>query len=128
MTCDEQLIGVANEVIKYIDFSVIEGHRTVERQHELFLQGKTTIDGITKKGQHNFDPSRAFDLLPFPGVLHGINVWADTNRFLLFVGFVKGVARANGVILRAGADWDGDGSTINQSFHDLPHFEISLWA
>ena len=30
-----------------IDFSILEGHRSIERQYELYLQELTKIDGVT---------------------------------------------------------------------------------
>lgn len=33
---DEKLVLICNELIKRIDFTVIEGYRTRERQRELF--------------------------------------------------------------------------------------------
>ena len=122
-TCCDELQFVAREVIKIYDCSVLEGHRPVEKQNRYFLQGKSKIDGIIKKGKHNYTPSQAMDLMPYPGELHGVNVWSDFPRFYLFMGLVNGVARSNGIILRFGCDWNGDGSTADQSFHDLPHVE-----
>ena len=125
-TCHHQLQLVANEAILHVDFSVIEGHRSLERQKKLFDEGRSKIDGISQQGKHNPDPSEAFDLLPYPAMVNGVNVWEDRDRFLLFAGFVKGIATSMGITLRLGADWDGDFSTADQTFHDLPHFEILL--
>ena len=124
-TCCDELQTVAHEVIKYYDFSVIEGHRSIVRQGKLFREGKTTIDGISQIGKHNYEPSQAFDLLPYPAVLHGVNIWADRPRFYLFMGLVNGIALSNGIILRFGIDWDSDGSVVDQSFHDCPHVETT---
>jgi hypothetical protein len=49
-----------------MDFSVIEGHRTIERQNELFNQKLTKLDGYIKMSKHNYVISRAIDLLPYP--------------------------------------------------------------
>ena len=123
-TCHEHLIMVANEAIRFVDFSVIEGNRSIERQHELFLDGKSEIDGIEKMGMHNHNPSLAFDLLPYPASLHGINVWADTFRFTLFAGYILGIGQSLGIDLRWGGDWNSDWSCADQNFNDLPHFEL----
>ena len=61
-TCDERLQKVFNEVIKYIDCSVLEGHRSEERQNKLFEEGKTKVK--YPKGRHNRSPSRAVDVTP----------------------------------------------------------------
>jgi peptidoglycan L-alanyl-D-glutamate endopeptidase CwlK len=122
--CESNLQIVANEVIRFIDFSVIEGHRSVERQHELFRDGKSQIDGVTQMGNHNFVPSRAMDLLPYPAVVHGVNIWIDRDRFTLFAGFVLAVAKMKGIHLVWGGDWNGDYSMKDTGFLDLPHFEL----
>ena len=38
-SCDERLQKVFNEVIKHVDCSVIEGHRSEERQNNLYEEG-----------------------------------------------------------------------------------------
>ena len=40
-TCEKDLQKVFNEVIKHVDCSVIEGHRSEKRQNELFEKGFT---------------------------------------------------------------------------------------
>ena len=122
-TCSEQLQTVAREAIRFVDFSVIEGHRTAERQQELFADGKSQLDGVTQKSHHQSDPSRAMDLLPYPSVLHGLNIWSDFKRFTLFDGFILGIARANGIELISGIDWNRDWSMADTGFFDYPHFE-----
>ena len=46
---DQRLVDICNELIKEIDFTVIEGYRTPERQKELFDTGFSKIDGIKKR-------------------------------------------------------------------------------
>lgn len=127
-TCAEALQRVARRALSWgiVDFSVIEGHRSVERQQELYSADPplTHIDGITQKGQHNYMPSRAMDLLPYPGEINGVNVWEDRQRFCLLAGIIFSAAAVEGVQLRWGGDWDGDGNNADSSFHDLPHFEV----
>ena len=62
---DQRLVDICNELIKEIDFTVIEGYRTLERQKELFDTGFSKIDGIKKKGKHNYSPSLAIDIIPY---------------------------------------------------------------
>lgn len=123
-TCHPDLQELAHECIKHVDFSVIEGHRSRERQMELYNQGMSQLDGKTKLSKHNHSPSLAFDLLPYPAVLHGVNVWNDHDRFRHFAGFVRGVAAVKGINIRWGGDWNSDFSMEDTSFHDLPHFEL----
>ncbi|WP_373092520.1 M15 family metallopeptidase [Zhongshania sp.] len=107
-----------------MDFSVIEGHRTIERQQELYAEGKSQIDGVTKRGKHNALPSRAVDIIPYPPTVNGVNVWKDSGRFHVLAGLVYAAAALEGVNIRWGGDWDGDGNNADSSFHDLPHFEL----
>lgn len=124
ITCDDRLIAVFMEVIKHWDCSITEGHRSLERQQELFntvdAKGRrlTTIDGITQLSMHQHTPSLAVDVVPYPVD------WDDAFRFTLFAGQVKGIAAGMGIPLRWGGDWDGDLTNTDQNFHDMPHFEL----
>ncbi|WP_303605995.1 hypothetical protein, partial [Gilvimarinus sp. 1_MG-2023] len=71
-----------------MDFSVIEGHRSIARQQELYRDGKSQIDGIIQRGRHNLIPAEAVDLLPYPATLNGVNVWADRQRFCVLAGLM----------------------------------------
>lgn len=124
-TCDPRLIRLFNEVIKHYDCIIIQGHRTVAEQQALYAQGRTKpgpvvtqIDGIRTKGQHNFNPSRAVDVGPYP------LDWNDLPRFIHFAGFVKGVAIMLGIKIRWGGDWDSDNQQSDERFRDFPHFEV----
>jgi hypothetical protein len=68
--------------------------------------------------------SKAIDLLPYPAVLHGKNIWNDSERFLIFIGMIIGVGRVHGVELISGIDWNCDGSTADTDFRDMPHFQL----
>ena len=130
-TCDKDLQLIANEAIKItpIDFGISEGHRSLERQKKLFDEGNSKIDGINKKGKHNYSPSLAFDIYIY---IKGKKSKAYDQRHLCFVGGIL-IATSRRLyaegkiehILRWGANWDGDGELIyDQSFQDLPHFEL----
>ncbi len=125
-TADEQLQKVAKRalLLGVLDFSIIEGHRSVERQKELFDQGKSMIDGISKKGKHNYEPSLAIDIIPYPAKVNNINVWNDKQRFAVLAGVMFAAASLEDITLRWGGDWDHDGNNADSTFHDLPHFEI----
>lgn len=118
-TCSPKLIVLMNEVIRVtpIDFTILEGYRSVKRQQHLFRQGASKIDGVTQKGKHNHYPSQAIDIAPYP-----ID-WQDLNRFYLLAGAVLATARTHDIKVRWGGDWNGDGTWTDQTFHDLPHFE-----
>ena len=115
-TCHEDLQTVFNEVIKYVDCSILEGHRGAERQNQLFEEGKTKVKH--PKGRHNASPSRAVDVAPYP-----ID-WDDRERFHLFAGFVIGIARGMGITLRWGGDWNMNFEVDDNKFDDFPHFEL----
>ena len=105
-TCDPRLQEVFNEVIKYIDCSVLEGHRGKERQNKLCDEGKSQVR--FPDGRHNAMPSRAVDVTPYPVD------WDDRERQTLFAGFVLGW----------GGDWDMDFQVMDNRFDDFPHFEV----
>lgn len=145
-TCHPDIARVFNRVIEFYDCSVLEGARTLERQKELYSQGRkmfeggewrvvnqgevvTHVDGVNERSAHQTTPeeplSRAIDVVPWPTVLHQKDIWQDHFRFTLFAGQVLGIAESMHIPLIWGGDWDGDGSARNQNFHDYPHFELA---
>ena len=115
-TCDDRLQKVFNEVIKHVDCSVLEGHRSKDRQNKLYEEGKTKVK--YPNGRHNRQPSSAVDVTPYPVD------WKDRERQTLFAGFVIGVASQMGINLRWGGDWDQDFQVVDNRFDDFPHFEL----
>ncbi len=110
------LQAVFREVIKTFDHTVIEGFRGQAEQDAAFHAGKSKLK--FPQSMHNRRPSLAVDVCPYP-----ID-WTDTRRFYLFAGYVLATARSMGVELRWGGDWDRDLQWKDQTFHDLPHFEL----
>ena len=119
-TCDPALQAVVNRVMEWqvMDFSVTEGHRSIERQQKLFKQGRSKLDGINKKGKHNYMPSRAVDLAPYP-----ID-YQDLDRFKILAGLMFAAAAEEGVVIRWGGDWDMDWNMAEGDSWDKPHFEL----
>ena len=115
-TCEKDLQMVFNEVIKYVDCSVLEGHRSGERQDKLYDEGKTKVR--YPNGRHNSNPSLAVDVTPYPVD------WKDRERQTLFAGFVLGIANQMGINIRWGGDWDQDFEVQDNKFDDFPHFEL----
>jgi len=115
-TCDEDLIALFNEVIKYFDCSVLEGYRGKEKQNKYFDEGKSKLK--YPEGRHNKKPSNAVDVVPYP-----ID-WDDRERMSYFAGFVKGVAFTMGIPIRWGGDWNNNNDLKDNNFDDLPHFEL----
>tara|TARA_R100001143_G_C3289451_1_gene100474 strand:+ start:285 stop:677 length:393 start_codon:yes stop_codon:yes gene_type:complete len=115
-SCDERLQDVFNEVINYVDCSILEGHRSKERQNKLYDENRTKVK--YPNGRHNSSPSKAVDVTPYPVD------WEDRERQTLFAGFVLGLARNMGIRLRWGGDWDMDFQVMDNRFDDFPHFEV----
>ena len=115
-TCHEDLQELFNEVIKFFDCTVIQGHRGKEEQNKYFDEGKSKVK--YPNGRHNANPSNAVDVVPYP-----ID-WKDTDRMYYFAGFVKGIAYKMGIPIRWGGDWNDNTEVKDTNFKDLPHFEL----
>jgi peptidoglycan L-alanyl-D-glutamate endopeptidase CwlK len=115
-SCHPDLQNLFNEVIKNYDCTIIEGFRSNECQEELYCQGKSKLKA--GKSKHNQSPSLAIDVVPYP-----IN-WNNRIGFYHFVGYVKATADQLNIKIRCGADWDNDNDLHDQTFFDLPHFEL----
>ena len=120
-TCHPDLRALFRRVVEEQDCAVICGIRTKEEQETAFLAGASTKRWPDSK--HNVTSpeqlSIAVDVVPYPVD------WTDKGRFYMFVGYVKRIAFEMSINIRCGADWDNDGYTKDQKFHDLPHFELN---
>lgn len=110
-----------------VDFKVLEGVRTEERQKVLYAQGRTTPGPIvtwTLNSNHFVNKTTGFghavDLLPEP------YDWRDLKQFDLMAEAMMEAAKELGVTIRWGADWDSDGKPREKGETDSPHFEIRL--
>ena len=115
-TAEEPLQRLFNRVIKKFDCSVICGHRGREEQEKAFREGKS--QARFGQSKHNHYPSRAVDVVPYP-----ID-WEDREYFARFAGYVQAVADDEGINIRWGGDWDMDNRSNDETFSDLPHFEL----
>jgi len=130
-TCHEDLQKIFALAIQLspVDFIITEGHRSVQRQNELFKKGVSKIDGYRILGKHNLTPSMAVDICacvkdnkklaydPAHLAAIGGSVFAAT-QILLGEKEIKHQ-------LRWGANWDMDGEILtDQRFDDMPHFEL----
>ena len=115
-TCDQRLQDIFNEVIKTWDCTIMCGYRGEYEQNQAYHNRKSGLKFPQSK--HNKSPSKAVDVAPYP-----ID-WNDTIAFASFAGYVKRVAEEQGVQIRWGGDWNRDGFNKDQTFNDLPHFEI----
>ena len=117
-SCDPDLIRLFNEVVKHFDCTVTCGFRSQVEQDEAYRTGRSQLQ--FPASNHNVYPSRAVDVIPYPVD------WDDIDRFLLFIGFVKGVASQMGIKVRSGIDWDDDWNIKEHRFLDYPHFELVI--
>ena len=119
---DEQLVNIVKRAIEIseVDFTVLEGVRTLERQRELYAQGRTAPGKIvtwTMKSRHI--EGKAVDLVPYP------LDWNDLEKFNKIKDAMFQAARELDVNLRWGADWNGNGEYREKGEYDSPHFEIN---
>lgn len=111
--------------ISKVDFKVVEGVRTKERQAELYSQGRTSPGNIvtwTMNSNHFVDKNTGFghavDILPAPYDWKDLKNFDEVSRAMLQAG------KEIGVGVRWGADWDMDGNPRERGESDSPHFEL----
>ena len=119
---DKTLVNIVKRAIEIseVDFSVLEGVRTLERQRELYAQGRTAPGKIvtwTMKSKHI--DGKAVDLVPYP------LDWNDLSKFDKIRNAMFQAAKEQDVNLRWGADWNGNGEYREKGEYDSPHFELN---
>lgn len=139
-TAHQDLIEHFQWVVKWFDCTILQGHRGEEAQNAAADAVPPRSKVRWPKGKHNAFPSNAVDAGPYTHAVRGVDwntaIVAPTHRHLVswkavrnlcrfyyFAGFVLGSARARGLRLRWGGDWDGDRYFDDQKFNDLVHFE-----
>ena len=108
-TCDPEIQEVLNEAINHFDFSVIWGHRGKFHQNRVFREGNSKVQWPNSR--HNTSPSRAVDIVPYPGGFAN-----EDEAFYKMATYIFRVAGDKGVHLSWGGHW--------RSFKDLAHFEL----
>tara|TARA_R110000787_G_scaffold163632_1_gene276795 strand:+ start:2993 stop:3313 length:321 start_codon:yes stop_codon:yes gene_type:complete len=100
------MVAVVKRAIEItdVDFTVIEGIRSVERQRELLKGGHST----TMNSRHI--TGHAVDMVPWPVD------WEDLERFEMMAKAMKTAAKELDISIVWGGDW--------KSFYDAPHFEL----
>lgn len=114
--CHPDLRKLVAEVIKHYDVTVICGYRGEADQEEACRTGHSKVHFPNSK--HNQMPSLAVDIIPFPVD------WNDRHRFYYLAGIVKACAGQLGIRVRWGGDFNQDSNFKNDSFVDLPHYEL----
>ncbi|MEC7118346.1 MAG: M15 family metallopeptidase [Pseudomonadota bacterium] len=121
---DQRLVKIVHRAhqIATVDFMVVEGLRTLERQKQLYAQGRTTKGKIvtwTLKSKHL--DGLAVDLAP---IKNGQIDWTDLPKFDAVAKAMFAAAAELGVKIRWGADWNQNGRPREKGEHDSPHFEL----
>lgn len=107
---------------------VVEGVRSLERQQELYAQGRTKPGKVvtwTMDSRHRVQKCGfgcAVDLAPIKS--DGKVDWDDVKKFLAIGKAMMTAAMRLGLEVRWGYDWDGDGITQERGEYDGPHFEL----
>ena len=109
-----QLVDIVKLAIRRtpVDFTVVEGLRTAERQRELVAAGKSQ----TLNGRHLKQPDgygHAVDLAPLVGDAIPWDRWEEFRRL---ADIVKACASELGVPVEWGGDW--------KTLKDGPHFQL----
>ncbi len=122
-TCHPQLVELMTTALKAddcpFDVTVIEGHRSNERQAELYAQGRTTpgpkvTNAKPGQSRHNSFPSEAIDVGPCN--VSGVVLWQDKDKFDAWGAHVKKTADELGIRISWGGDF---------SWYDGAHFELT---
>lgn len=115
--CLPQLQAIARAAIKEIDFKVLDSTRGRAAQEKAFAQGNSKVR--FGDSAHNYVPAVAFDLFPAP------YDWNNRQAFINLSKVILRVAKEQGVPLRWGGDWNGDGNLSDG--WDMPHYELTPW-
>lgn len=126
-SCCQEIQVLFDKVLIEVDCKYEYGYRSKAEQNRLYILKRTKVKW--PDSMHNTYPSLAADVIPYPVIWPNIKdtiekYSLDLGRLYMFVGYVKGVAFELGIPIRAGADWDNDFQVSDQTFHDLPHFEL----
>ena len=117
LECDKRIQDVLNEAIKYIDFSVIKGHRCRIEQNIAYNSGYSNL--LYPHSKHNKDPSLAVDIQPYPFPRTNVR-----NEFTYLAGHIMAIAKSKGINLKWGGDWNRNNLVSDNNFNDLYHFEV----
>lgn len=140
-TCHPHLRMVLEEGIRRVDFTIVEGYRGEEAQNEAYRTGKSTLQYPESKHNRTAteeDVEAGFAAQAGEPLSWAADVamwhydtphirWERHGEFYLLAGILRGIGEMilpEGWSIRQGADWDRDGYTTDQSFHDLPHIEL----
>lgn len=123
---DLRLVDIAEEACNALPFDVIvvEGVRPIQRQRDLYAQGRTKPGKIvtwTMNSKHI--DGLAVDLAPYDYETKQI-LWGDILKFNEMIRSMLHVAADHKVKIRSGADWNQNGVLRESRETDSPHFEL----
>ncbi len=121
-TCSFPIQQIMREALAYgiMDFSISEGARSDEKQHEYFIMDKSRLDAGDLRAKHNRKISSAVDAVPY---VNGKYSYVKAHCCVL-AGIIQAAAKKIGYTIRWGGNWDMDGEPItDQDFQDLVHYE-----
>ena len=116
---DPKLKKICDELLQYMDLTLVSGHRSKEEQDKHFREGRSKLQYPQSK--HNQYPSIAVDIQPYPYPSDERELWASLG---FMAGLATVLAEKYGIALRWGGDWDMDGDLTDNDFDDLFHLEI----
>lgn len=123
---DQRLVSIAQEACQALPFDVIvvEGVRTIQRQRDLYAQGRTKPGKVvtwTMNSKHI--DGLAVDLAPYDHATKQI-LWGDVLKFNDMIRSMLRIAANHKVKIRSGADWNQNGVLRENRETDSPHFEL----
>ena len=106
-----------------VDFTVVEGLRTIEKQKEYVAKGVSkTMKSYHLKQKDGY--GHAVDIYPYYN--GSVQVDAPFSEFKKIANAMMKAGNEYDVIITWGADWDRDGNTKEHSFIDSPHYQIEI--
>ncbi len=131
----DNLIGVHPDLVKVmeesikttpVDFTIVEGVRTLERQQKLYAQGRTekgnkvtNADGVKNKSNHQVKPDGygyAVDVYPYVDGSVRVSEKYVIPKLKEIADHIKSIAKKLSVTVVWGGDWKNP--------YDPPHFEL----
>lgn len=106
-----------------IDFSLSHGLRSQDEQDRFYRLGLSEVR-FSKHQLQTDGWGHSIHAIPYPRILHGRSCWDDLPRFGVLAGVILTAASIEGVRVRWGGDWNGDGTTVDHKFVDAGHWEL----
>ena len=105
------------------DITIIHGWRGEDIQNALYDSGASQKPWPYSKHNNTKDSKPLSLAIDFGPWVNGRVPWGETHIFAIIAGCFFAAAYELEVELRYGGDWDGDGSTKDQTLMDWGHVE-----